>query len=151
MTRASSSCRPTEVEVLDDFGDNRLTLTACHPKYSARQRIVVVAALVDEPPPPPSRRRPRRRVRSRRRRDRRWQRSGDESSAATIDGGLSGHRAAAWPAIALGVACGFIWIAAWLLGKLWRKWPAYLLGLPLFLVMLFFFFENFSRLLPANF
>ena len=38
-----------------------------------------------------------------------------------------------------------------LLGKLWRKWPAYLVGLPVFLVVLFFFFENFSRLLPANF
>jgi sortase A len=144
---------PSEVGVLDDFGDNRLTLTACHPKYSARQRIVVVAALVDEPAPaaePPagpetgaipgdgetgggnvS--------------------NGDESSAATIDGGLSGHRAAIWPAIALGVACGFIWIAAWLLGQLWRKWPAYLLCLPLFLMMLFFFFENFARVLPANF
>ena len=34
---------PDQVEVLDDFGDDRLTLTACHPKYSARQRIVVVA------------------------------------------------------------------------------------------------------------
>ena len=37
---------PDQVEVLDDFGDDRLTLTACHPKYSARQRIVVVAALI---------------------------------------------------------------------------------------------------------
>ena len=42
---------PKEVAVLDDFGDNRLTLTACHPKYSARQRIVVVAALVGEAAP----------------------------------------------------------------------------------------------------
>ena len=147
---------PSEVGVLADFGDDRLTLTACHPKYSARQRIVVVAALVDEAAPAPdpptgaetgaipgdgeangtnagsgS--------------------NGDELSAGTIDGGLSGKRAAVWPAIALGVACGFIWIAAWLLGKLWRKWPAYLLCLPLFLMMLFFFFENFSRVLPANF
>ncbi len=36
---------PSQVEVLEDKGDNRLTLTACHPKYSARQRIVVVAEL----------------------------------------------------------------------------------------------------------
>ena len=33
---------PNQTEVLDDVGDNRLTLTACHPKYSASQRIVVV-------------------------------------------------------------------------------------------------------------
>ena len=45
---------PTAVEVLDqDFSEhpNRLTLTACHPKGSARQRIIVVGALVGEPAP----------------------------------------------------------------------------------------------------
>ncbi|MEM7285385.1 MAG: class E sortase [Actinomycetota bacterium] len=43
---------PDRVDVLDqDFADspNRLTLTACHPKFSARQRIIVVAELVGEP------------------------------------------------------------------------------------------------------
>ena len=45
---------PTAVEVLDqNFRDhpNRLTLTACHPKGSARQRIVVVAELAGDPAP----------------------------------------------------------------------------------------------------
>ncbi len=45
---------PHQVEVLDqDFSEdpNRLTLTACHPKGSARQRIIVVAALVGDPAP----------------------------------------------------------------------------------------------------
>jgi sortase A len=48
---------PEATWVLGDFGDNRLTLTACHPKYSARQRIIVAAVLVGEPvdaPPPPA-------------------------------------------------------------------------------------------------
>jgi sortase A len=141
---------PDEVGVLDDFGDNRLTLTACHPKYSARQRIIVVAALVDAPAPasqPP----PGPETGAIPGDGESTGGTGDAPSAVTIDGGLSGQRAAAWPAIALGVACGFIWTAAWLLGQLWRKWPAYLLCLPLFLMMLFFFFESFSRLLPANF
>lgn len=43
---------PDRVDVLDqDFEEspNRLTLTACHPKFSARQRIIVVAELVGEP------------------------------------------------------------------------------------------------------
>jgi len=40
---------PSDTWVLDDFGDNRLTLTACTPKYSARQRIIVVAERVSEP------------------------------------------------------------------------------------------------------
>ena len=41
-----------------------------------------------------------------------------------------------------------IWLLAWLVGRRWRKWPAYLIGFPFFMVALFFFFEEFSRLLP---
>ncbi len=41
---------PSAVEVLADHGDDRLTLTACHPPYSARERIVVSAVLVDGAP-----------------------------------------------------------------------------------------------------
>jgi len=136
---------PDQVDVLDDFGDDRLTLTACHPKYSARQRIVVVASLVGDAAPASTTPAP-----------------GDDATPAddaepsgdsgqTLDAGLGGEHSSPWPAIMLGLACALIWIAAWLLGKLWRKWPAYLVGLPIFLVVLFFFFENFSRLLPANF
>src|SRR3546814_743422 len=47
---------PSQVDVLDDKGDNRLTLAACHPKYSARERIIVVAQLdpaVEALPRPP--------------------------------------------------------------------------------------------------
>jgi sortase A len=139
---------PDQVEVLEDFGDNRLTLTACHPKYSARQRIVVVASLVGDAAAgpatsPPGDGNPGN--------DSGIGSDDDGGGGQTIDAGLGGERASAWPAIMLGVACALIWIAAWLLGTLWRKWPAYLVGLPVFLVVLFFFFENFSRLLPANF
>lgn len=132
---------PDQVEVLDDFGDDRLTLVACHPKYSARQRIVVVAALVGDAAPapevPPASGAGETRDRS--------------PGLDALDAGLSGESASALPAVLLGVACALIWLAAWLLGRLWRRWPAYLLGLPVFLVVLFMFFENFSRLLPANF
>jgi sortase A len=37
---------PTEVSVVRDVGYDRLVLTACHPLYSAAQRIVVSARLV---------------------------------------------------------------------------------------------------------
>ena len=40
---------PTDTYVLDDVGDNRLTLTACHPKLSSKQRIVIHAVLVGNP------------------------------------------------------------------------------------------------------
>jgi sortase A len=125
---------PDQVEVLEDKGDNRLTLTACHPKYSARQRIVVTSQLaVDEQvlPRPP--------------------RSEETADGPVAIDDLDGEGAPAYPAILLGILCAAIWLLAWMMGRVWRKWPAYLLGLPFFMVALFFFFEEFSRLLPSNF
>jgi sortase A len=40
----------SNVAVLNDFGDDRLTLTSSNPKYSAAERLVVVAVL-DQPSP----------------------------------------------------------------------------------------------------
>ena len=140
---------PSQVEVLGsdhwDFdGDpatahNSLTLTSCNPKYSARERIIIAAELVGEPAPPTPP-------------------SGDDGAdrpqaPADFEGNLSGERAAAAPAILWGVMCAAIWLLAWAVGR-WKhrlKWPAYAAGLLPFLVALFVFFENFSRLLPANY
>ncbi|HEV7888635.1 MAG TPA: class E sortase [Acidimicrobiales bacterium] len=127
IVKETQIVRPTQVEVLDDKGDNRLTLTACHPKYSAKQRIVVVAELG-----------PNQHVEA-------------STAGKTIEGNLNGVRSGAWPAILLGLLCAAIWAFSWALGRLWRKWPSYALCLPFFMVALFFFFEEFSRLLPANF
>lgn len=124
---------PSQVDVLDDKGDDRLTLTACHPKYSARERIVVVAELAPDEQPfsrPP--------------------REGGEAAPAAIDD-LDGEGAPAYPALLLAGLCAAIWLLAWLIGRQWHKWPAYAIGLPFFMVALFFFFEEFSRLLPSNF
>lgn len=130
---------PTQVDVLDDKGDNRLTLTSCHPKYSSRQRIVVVAQLAPgekAAPAPP----------------RAPNEDGDgESAAPKVLDDIDGEGAPAYPAVLLAGLCAAIWLLAWLLGRRWRRWPAYALGLPFFLVALFFFFEEFSRLLPSNF
>jgi sortase A len=116
---------PSAVEVLNDFGDNRLTLTACHPKYSAAKRIVIVAELG-----------PNQHV--------------FDATKGKKQGNLSGVRGEAMPAILMGILCGLIWLLSWALGRLWRKWPSYALALPFFAVALYYFFENFSRLLPAN-
>lgn len=126
---------PTQVEVLEDKGDDRLTLVACHPKYSARQRIVVVALLgADEVPQP------------------RPTRDADAPPPAPLAlDDIDGEGEPAWPAVALGLLGAAIWLVAWLVGRRWRRWPAYLVGLPFFMVALFFFFEEFSRLLPSSF
>ena len=129
---------PSQVEVLEDKGDDRLTLIACHPKYSARQRIVVVAELARDQEPLP---RPARVVEDG---------VAPAPTPATLDD-IDGEEAARWPAIAWGLVCAAIWLFAWVMGRLWRRWPAYALGLPFFLVALFYFFEEFSRLLPASY
>jgi sortase A len=136
---------PESVEVLDPSPDNRLTLTTCHPKYSAEERLIVVALLqgapVNEPvvpagtTPTPTTTPPR-----------------STELAAGIDRpGLSGAGAANRPAIAWAILAASVWLSAWALGR-WtgRRWTCYLVGAPIFLVALFVFFENFARLLPAN-
>jgi sortase A len=37
---------PTDVSVIQPTSDARLTLTACHPLYSAKYRIIIIAKLV---------------------------------------------------------------------------------------------------------
>jgi len=146
--RATEIVAPSQVEVLapDHWGwANALTLTACHPKYSARERIIIGAELVGEPAPPTPRPEPE-------------PEDDDEEpdpASPTIDApaGLSGDRSGAWPAILWGFVCAAIWFAAWAVGRRWRllRWPAYLGGVLPFLVALFYFFEEFSTLLPANY
>ncbi|HUQ63194.1 MAG TPA: class E sortase [Acidimicrobiales bacterium] len=123
---------PSEVSVLEPTEDNRLTLTTCNPKFSAAQRLIVVARLAGptkDPPPAPA----------------------PAVPAPTLNtAGLSGVSSSNGPALLWGLLAGLIWLAAWAVGQSWKKWPAYAIATPFFLVVLFVFFENVSRLLPAN-
>jgi sortase A len=149
---------PSQTEVLAadhwDFDgdpatiDDTLTLTSCHPKYSARQRIIIGARLVGQPAAPFPRDAP---IAANPGDD-----PGDSTEIVAFEGDagdLSGDRAGAWPAILWGGICALIWVAAWLIGRRRRtlKWPAYVVGFLPFMIALYFFFENFSRLLPANY
>ena len=144
--RESKVVRPTDVSVLAPTEDDRLTLTTCHPRYSAKERLIVVASLMGEaaPTPPPSETPPPA-----------AEPGGGEAEEAeetpTLEAGLSGENASNTPAILWGLAAAAVWVLTWLASRRWRKWPAYLVGAPVFLVVLFVFFENFSRLLPADF
>jgi sortase A len=137
----SSVVRPDQLEVLDQTEEARLTLTTCHPRFSAAQRLVVSAVLVDEPaaaptaPPPPAEPDP-----------------ADTDPVDTVagDAALPGDPSARGPAALWGSAVVGVFLAIWLLGRAWRRWPVYLLGAPVLLVVLFVFFENLSRLLPAS-
>ncbi len=129
---------PNETEVLNPTEDNRLTISTCEPRFSASRRLIVVAMLKGEAaqPPPEQPSRPS---------------TPPQSLAESEGAGLSGADAANGPAIAWGLAAALVGLLTWAIGRVWRRWPAYLLGIPAFLVVLFFFFENFSRLLPSNY
>ena len=75
------------------MGDSRLTLTACHPKFRARERIVVVAALPsDEVPVPPV------------------EASGGTGRTRAIGEDIDGDGAPALPAILLAGVATAIWL-----------------------------------------
>ena len=134
--------KPTDVWVLRDFGDNRLTLTACHPKYSARERIIVAAELVTPTvelpttttptdvtttPPPPS-----------------------DTAGVDLDEGLGGDPSARTPAILWGLLFFAILAGVWTESNRWRRWPSYAIGAIPLLVTMYFWFENLDRWMPAR-
>jgi sortase A len=122
---------PNDASVLNPTPDNRLTLTTCHPRFTAAQRLIVIAKLAGKAVAAPI---TKPRV--------------DAANAAKPT--LSGETTPRQPAVGWGAAAVFAWLGTWALSRTWRKWPAYAVGAPVFIVVLFVFFENFSRLLPAN-
>jgi len=149
---------PSDVSVLDPTTDNRLTLTTCTPRFSASQRLVVVARLlgaVDPRPPSPARVRTVAPVAP-------ASESGgsgapapsaasdDPSIASTSVGSLSGQSTTTVPAFAWGLVCVALWALAWGVGRVWRRWASYAIATPIFLLCLYFFFENFARFVPGN-
>jgi sortase A len=144
VVESSKSVKPNDLSVLAQTTDARLTLTTCTPKFSASHRLIVVAKLVGQAKPPqpipvvtPGGSEP----------------GGSPTTPTTLSdsqAGLSGERAARTPALLWGLLAALVGFATWLLGRRWRFWPAWILGTPVFLLVLYVFFENFSRLLPAN-
>lgn len=137
---AQKVVKPSQVEVLDPTPDARLTLTTCHPKYSAKERLVITAVLVPEesappavaPPVPPD--------------------GADEPERPTslADASLASSRSR-WVTGGWGLFTAVVG-GLWYFGvRRWRRWFSYLGGAPPFLVVLFVFYAHLERLLPANF
>ena len=135
--------RPDQTEVLEQTEEARLTLTTCEPRYSARRRLVVTGVLQDEPAPTPPTTVPR-------------PERDDDGDGATSEplrfddpAGLSGDPAARLPTLWWGLAAAAVGVGVWLVARRVHR-LLYVPGGVIFLVVLFVFFENVSRLLPAN-
>lgn len=130
---------PSQVEVLDDMGDNRVTLTACHPKYSAKQRIIVHAVLEGSQAPPSP------------------QPEGldkpdlaQASVAQDFDEGLGSTPEELPISLAYGGVAALVALGAWLLGRNIKQWWAvWLVATPILLVLLWNGYVHMDRYLPA--
>jgi sortase A len=143
---------PTDVWVLDDAGDSRLTLTACHPKFSASNRIVVQALLV-EPPAPKPQPAPTTTI--------------PESTSTTttassttttlkpaaiddLNSGLGGDGSQRLATIMWGVAVAGLMIVIARYTPKWGRLRSWAVGSVPFVLLLFVFFEHLDRILPAR-
>ncbi|MDH3752324.1 MAG: sortase [Acidimicrobiia bacterium] len=159
---------PSDTQVLDDFGDDRLTLTACHPKYSARQRIIVVAELVEEPEPTPPRPEVVAAAQAELLASEYDEGDDDEPPVAAVAAGesaidqtpfssgedsfgegLNGDRDAIPPAVAWMTAAVALWMTAGFLGRRWRLLPTYVLALAPVAALLFMAFIHIDQAIPS--
>jgi sortase A len=155
---------PNDFSVIANTLSPTLTLTSCHPRYSAKQRIVITADLVENESAPvaaptpnayPTKGKP-----------------ADETDAVSASGNSATPGTAATPVHSASVdqlAAGWFsdsgaWFptilfaligaglltGAWYIGRRWSRVAIYLAAAPLFVVALYFFYENVSRLLPPN-
>lgn len=144
--------KPTQVEILAQGDTNMVTLMACHPKYSARERIVVTGTLTTPPAPATPVAEPS-------------TDSGSVTTDASLDALAGGDGSARGPAILWSALALAIWFATWWIARWWARRDSgrddakrrmlidkvivYAIGTPIFLVVLFVAYENIARLLPA--
>jgi sortase A len=132
--REVKAVKPSAVEVLLPSGDNRLTLTTCHPRFSAAQRLVLIAELkgpaATSRPAPGTAIPPPRVIR-------------DEVV------GADGNPAKRVPTILWGLAVLVIVAAAIVAAKRWKRWAAYLIAAVPFLLCLWSFYANLAEVIPS--
>ena len=108
-----------------------LTLTTCHPKYSAAERLIVNAQLEDAKPPAPPPPLP--------------------VASKAPDLGLSGERQSRTPTVLWGLitlAVGLLW---WLWFHRHPRWTTWFIGLIPFAIVLVGFYFFLERVLPNNY
>jgi sortase A len=139
---------PDNVSVAEDKGDTRITLTACHPKYSARQRIIVSARLGAPPAAtatattsvPPA--------------DSATSSAPAAKPAASPpliqeDEGLGGDSSSLLPVLMFAASALAVGLLAWFVGRRWKRWPVYLAATPFVLVLVWYCYVHLDHLLPA--
>ena len=133
--------KPTQTDIIAPTAGNQLTLTTCEPRFSAAKRLVVIAdlkgpaaagaQLTESPNPAVA--------------------AGVAAVPLAIDEvvGASGDPAERVPSILWGIVVAALGIAAAILGRLWRRWPSYLLVALPFLAALWTFYSHLAKAVPS--
>jgi sortase A len=128
---------PDDVAVLNPTTFAQLTLTTCNPRFEATNRLVVFARLVGRALPPTVA----------------PKKAPTVKTIAGVDNLTSGNKSA-WPST---IMYGAFVIVLWIGTRLWinrsRRWhraAAYIVGIGVCLLPLWFMFENVVRLLPQS-
>ncbi len=124
---------PTDVAVLNNFGDDRITLTTCNPEFSARQRLIVVAAYL-----PPGATRPVSISKG----------AGKAYALAPMETG--GWNTSLLPLVAIEVlALAGLGLAFQILSKAYGKGARWLILTPIWAALLLALFETLTNFLPT--
>ena len=136
---------PYDNTVVQDYGDNRLTLTTCNPKFSAAQRLIVVAKFSGAVPKQYS-------VKEKFPRTAAHPVTPAATDAQHVkvnasDGWGNGELPLVmfWLLVVIGLGLAY--------RPLRRRWPTlavYVVVIPAWACVLFLFFEQLNRFLPAN-
>ncbi|MCU1345575.1 MAG: peptidase family protein [Acidimicrobiia bacterium] len=157
---------PNDFSVIANTPTPTLTLTSCHPRYSAKQRIVITADLVLNQSAPVAAATPHAYATSGAPADENDALTPTTTATNTTPGAVTApthsssvdELAAGWfsdsgawfPTLLFAFIGGALLTGAWYIGRRWSRVAIYLATAPLFIVALYFFYENVSRLLPPN-
>jgi sortase A len=124
--------KPTDLKVLepDPSGRSTITLTTCHPKYSAAQRLIVKAVLQEEALPATH--------------------TSGKTPKLTEDG-LSGEDSSKLPTLISGLIAAAIGLLWWLFFHRHPSLTNWLIGVVPFGAALLVFYALLERVLPSNY
>jgi hypothetical protein len=132
--------QPTDYYVVDNTPDAELTLTTCHPPFSAEQRLIVKAKLVRNLSSKPVR--PPKFVNGKR------VKPPPKAQLATA---LEGQANSVVPSVAWGFVVAVVGAAWWFVFRRWRHPLTWLIGLVPFVPVLFVFYVYLERALPNGY
>jgi hypothetical protein len=124
-----------------------LTLTSCHPRFSARERIVVLARLIDNQRSGPKDAPKSERVVG----DVEFDGQSSTPDAAGLEEGLEGDISSRGPALLTGFLAALVGLLWWWAFRRYKHPITWFTGVVPFLAFLFVFYVFLERMLPAGY